>query len=127
MNINDLTLSQVMAINNMFHSPVPKSPENITKIGADLTGSEVIIRTYSAGVHFGTLTEFNRQIVRLKNTRRIWSWEEAFTLNEISLDGLSENSKLSKTIPDIILTEAIEIIPCSPSASECIRGIKNHD
>ena len=84
-----------------------------------------IIRTYSAGVHTGYLKERNGKEVTLVNARRIWYWEGAFTLSEIAIRGVSkpENCKFSCFVPEIILTEAIEIIPCTEKARCIIEGV----
>lgn len=75
-------------------------------------GPEVIIRTYSAGVHVGTLKCREGREVVLENARRIYSWQGAFTLNAIALNGIDrKNSKISLSVPEITLLEAIEIIP----------------
>lgn len=50
-------------------------------------GTRVLIRTYSAGVHFGTLIERNGQEVHLKEARRLWSWQGALSLSEIAAKG----------------------------------------
>ena len=77
-------------------------------------GSFVLIRTYSAGVHFGTLVERNGKEVHLSNARRLWSWSGALSLSEIAMKGIDlKNSKVSVPVDEIILTEAIEIIPVS--------------
>lgn len=71
----------------------------------------VLIRTQSAGVHFGTLIERNGQEVHLKNAKRLWSWNGAFSLHEIATKGLDiKNSKISLPVKEIILPTAIEII-----------------
>lgn len=76
----------------------------------------VIVRTYSAGVHVGTLESSDGKEVKLTNARRVWYWSGANTLNEISLHGVSDKSRISEAVPEIYLTEAIEIIPCSDEA-----------
>jgi len=85
---------------------------------------EVLIRTYSAGVHFGRLKSRKGQEVVLTNARRIWSWRGANTLNEISLRGCSSESKLSESVPEITLLQAIEVLPLSAEASKVLAGIK---
>lgn len=87
----------------------------------------VIIRTYSAGVHIGYLKRLDEttQTVELVNTRRIIRWEGALTLSEISKNGLSSKSKLSEEIDNIILLEAIEVIPTTPKAKEILRNHLN--
>lgn len=77
-----------------------------------MIGKEVIIRTYSAGVHVGTIVSREGKEVVLSNARRIWYWKGAFTLNAIATSGLDrKNSRISVSVPEILLTEAIEIIP----------------
>lgn len=74
-------------------------------------GDFVLIRTYSAGVHFGTLIHRDGQEVHLSNARRIWSWSGAFSLSEIAVKGINiKESKISVPVDEIILTQAIEII-----------------
>jgi len=76
----------------------------------------VLVRTYSAGVHFGYLARRDGKEVDLVNSRRIWSWEGANTLSEIALRGLNiEGSRVAERVT-ITLTEAVEIIDCTPEA-----------
>lgn len=92
-----------------------------------MIGKDVIVRTYSAGVHFGTLDSRDGKELVLKNARRIWYWEGAFTLSAVATEGVSKSSKLSVEVPEILLTEAIEIIPCSEAASANLRTLKAHE
>jgi hypothetical protein len=87
-------------------------------------GAHVLIRTYSAGVHFGTMQSRNGREVTLTNARRIWSWTGANTLSEIALRGVGSGSKVSDAVPSITLTEAIEIVPLSPDAIANLGGAK---
>mgnify|MGYP001571952049 CR=1 FL=1 len=83
-----------------------------------MIGKFVVIRTYSAGVHFGTLEEMEGQVVRLSNARRLWSWSGALSLSEVAMDGITINSsKISVPVDEIILTQAIEIIPVSKKSN----------
>lgn len=88
-------------------------------------GRKVIVRTYSAGVHFGTLAQREGREVVLTDTRRMWEWKGAFTLSAVAQEGI-KGGRISITVPDILLTEAIEIIPCSDAAAASIEGIKAH-
>ena len=92
---------------------VPKSEAKSLEI--DLSNL-VLIRTYSAGVHFGTLEEHDRSTnhVVLTNARRIYQWSGACSLSQVAIDGVDlNNSKISIVIPKITLGRAIEIIPMS--------------
>lgn len=84
----------------------------------------VLVRTYSAGVHFGELLRRDGKEVVLANARRIWRWYGANTLNEIATKGLdAKRSRVSE--PALLtLTEAIEIIDCTPEAVESIGAAK---
>lgn len=82
----------------------------------------VVVRTYSAGVHVGELAKRSGKEVELTNARRIWHWKGANTLNEISLRGVGTGSKVSEAVSRIVLTEAIEIIPCSAEGERSLRS-----
>jgi hypothetical protein len=81
----------------------------------------VIVRTYSAGVHFGELAARNGQEVTLKNARRIWYWKGANTLNEIALHGVGAGSKIAEPVTKIVLTQAIEVIDCSKASAANLK------
>jgi hypothetical protein len=84
----------------------------------------VIVRTYSAGVHFGYLVRHAGKEVELERSRRIWRWFGASTLSEIASVGLDlERSKVAAPV-SIVLTEAIEIIECEPRAVACLESAK---
>lgn len=109
-NLEDLTIGQAREIAAFFNGTNGGHPPQ--PLGAHLIGKQVIVRTYSAGVHFGTLRARSGTEVHLTAARRIWSWNKAFTLSKIAADGLDvASSKLSVFVSEIILTEAIEIIP----------------
>lgn len=78
-----------------------------------------IIRTYSAGVHVGTLASHEGTQVILRDASRIWRWRGANTLHELALHGpAQEYTRISERVPTITLTEASEIIPVSKEAEE---------
>jgi hypothetical protein len=84
----------------------------------------VVVRTYSAGVHIGTLAKQSADGKRLTLTgaRRIWSWKGANTLHEIALHGVAKESRVSEVVSEIDLTEAIEVIRCSPEGQKALEG-----
>lgn len=76
-----------------------------------------IIRTYSAGVHVGTLKSHDGKTVVLTDASRIWRWRGANTLHELALHGPAQEwTRISERVPEITLTEAIELIPVQPEA-----------
>lgn len=104
-NLNTITINgieyvQTAAVANL---PAPAGPE-------------VIVRTYSAGVHIGILKSRDGREVVLTNAKRLYSWSGAFTLNAVSQNGVDrKNSRISKPVPEITLLEAIEILPVASS------------
>lgn len=82
------------------------------------TDNIVLVRTYSAGVHFGTLESREGKEVVLTNSRRLYQWSGACSLSQVAVDGVKlSGSKISVIVPEIILTEAIEVIPMSKQAA----------
>ena len=90
---------------------------------SSLLGKYVIVRTYSAGVHVGTITSLKGKEAVLSDARRIWSWKGAFTLSEIANHGVGNGSKLSEEVPVIILTEVIEVIPVSADSEKQLKSL----
>lgn len=90
-------------------------------------GKYAIVRTYSAGVHAGTVREENGQHVVLENARRLWHWRGAFTLNTIALKGIGPGSRIPAAVPEITLTQAIEIIPATDEARDNITSFPVHE
>jgi hypothetical protein len=89
-----------------------------------MIGKYVVVRTHSAGVHVGVLKSKEGKEVVLTEARRVWYWIGAFTLSAVSQTGVGSESKISIAVPEIMLTEAIEIIPCSNAAEKKLRRIK---
>jgi hypothetical protein len=87
-------------------------------------GKPVIVRTYSAGAHFGYLVKRAGKEVQLEQSRRLWRWFGAWTLSEIATAGLDvTKSKIGAPV-STVLTEAIEIIDCTPAAVASITSAK---
>jgi hypothetical protein len=90
-----------------------------------MIGKLVLVRTYSAGVHIGTLHSRDGKEVVLRDASRLWYWKGAFTLSAVALIGIdSKNSRMSIAVPEILLTEAIEILPVSDTARETFDATK---
>jgi hypothetical protein len=89
------------------------------------TGDYVIARTYSAGVFAGTLAKRRGREVVLKNARRIWYWSGAASLSQLAVDGTSKPSdcKFPCEVPEVVLTEVIELLAVSEKARESIAGV----
>jgi len=84
-----------------------------------MEGKFVIVRTYSAGVHCGVLSSLKDKAAILTDARRIWRWRGANSLHEVALHGAAEDyTRISEPVPEILLTEAVEVIPCVATAQE---------
>lgn len=101
-----------------------KQPDNTISVKADIFEDYVLVRTQSAGVHFGHLFAKDGQEVVLKDARRIWYWDGAASLSQMAVDGVSkpENCKFPVAVPEITIL-FIEIIPCSEKAVKSIKGV----
>jgi len=88
-------------------------------------GDYIICRTYSAGVFAGTLVSKKGQEVVLKNARRLWYWDGAASLSQLSQEGVTkpENCKFPCEVPSVIVTQAIELLPVSKQARESIAQV----
>ena len=87
-----------------------------------------VIRTYSAGVHIGYVKEFGEkhpQHAKLLNSRRLYSWNGACTLSQVAMDGVdTKQSRIAMELPEIELTDVIEVIPCSEKSAEFFKAVK---
>ncbi len=88
-------------------------------------GDYILCRTYTAGVFVGELSYREGKEVELKNARRLWYWEGAASLSQLSQEGVKapQNCKFPRPVPSVILTEAIELIPVSKQAKKSIDGV----
>lgn len=122
MNINDLTIGQIKELTAMFGN---KSTES-TGLNC-MIGKKVIIRTYSAGVWFGELSQKDRNEVILLNARRMWMWwaKEGISLSSVAVNGIKQDKSKIVEAVDSVWLEAIEIIPCTNAAIELIESAEN--
>jgi hypothetical protein len=84
-----------------------------------------IVRTYSAGVFCGEIIKKEGQEVCLKNARRLWYWDGAASLSQLSIDGVGrpQNCKFPAEVAEVILLQVIEILPCTVKAVKSIKEV----
>ena len=120
MEIDQLTIGQAKALAAMFGAQ--------PTVGLNgMLGQKVIVRTYSAGVWFGTLSEKSGDEVVLTKARRMWLWKakEGISLSACALYGVdTDNSKIVEAVSSVWL-QAIEIIPCSQTAIASLERAKS--
>ena len=76
---------------------------------------KVLVRSYDAGVYFGTLTEVEGNVVRLEDVRNIWKWEGASCLSQIANDGI-RGGQVSPAVQSMVLMRVCQIFPLSEKA-----------
>ena len=113
-------------INEIEVNGVAYVPKDSVKDIESPSGNYVVVRTYSAGVHAGYLKARDGKEITLTHCRRLWSWKGAATLSQVAGEGISKPNecKFPAPIAEIILTEAIEIIPCTDKAKSIIESVK---
>lgn len=90
-----------------------------------MIGKHVIVRTTNAGVFAGTLAAQDGQEVTLKDARKLWYWSGASETLQLSVEGAKnpEGCKFTMSVDEIVLTEAIEIIPTTATAEKNIKAV----
>ena len=109
MNIDDLIIGEAKELAAMFGGETGKS-----KIANHMIGKMCIVRTYSAGVWYGKLSEKDGKEVVLQDARRMWRWHtvRSISLSSVAVNGIDQaKSRIAVSVPSVWL-EAIEIIPC---------------
>lgn len=80
-----------------------------------MIGRRCVVRTYSAGVHIGTVVSVDGKNVHLIDALRLWRWTGgALSLSAVAMTGIT-GGRLNRT-SEVWLTEAIELIPTTPEA-----------
>ncbi len=88
-----------------------------------MSNTKVIVRGDRSGVFFGTLLSLNGQSAVLSDVRKIWKWEGAKSVEQISLDGVSSESKITQSVTNMIITDAIQVLPCTDVSVNKIENI----
>lgn len=90
-----------------------------------MIGRKVIVRGDRSGVFFGTLAERSGREVKLTTCRRLWYWEGAASLSQLAVDGTAcpSGCKFTVFVGEIIILDAIEIIPCTDRAVNSIESV----
>jgi hypothetical protein len=91
------------------------------KIAEYYKGKKVLVRSYRAGVYFGTLEDMDGDNVRLSNVRNIWHWEGASCLSQIANDGI-KGDKVSPVVSSMVITDVNQVIPLTNKAIENLES-----
>lgn len=92
----------------------------------DFIGKYCIVRGDRSGVFAGTVAEMDEKVVRLEDVRRLWYWDGAASISQLAVDGTKapDNCKFTISVPVLILTDCIEIIPASDDARKSIESVR---
>lgn len=89
----------------------------------------VLIRSCASGVHFGFFKEekdlLSGKQVTLVNSRRVHYWEGACSISQLALEGTKkpDDCRISVTLPEITITQVIEVIPLSVASYNNLNSI----
>jgi hypothetical protein len=93
-------------------------------------GMNVIVRSRNEGINAGTVEAADETGIILKNARRLWyhkpkensaSWYEG-----VAMYGISDDSKVSTTVPRKFIIEDYSIVECTNNAFESIMEKSPH-
>jgi hypothetical protein len=90
-----------------------------------MIGKKCMVRTYSAGVFAGVVKAQSGKEAVLTDARRIWYWRGAASLSQLATEGTSKPSecKFPVAVPEVFLSEVIEIIPMTEQAIKSIDEV----
>ena len=95
-----------------------------------LIGKKVIIRSYGAGVFYGTLNEVekceDKYTVELLDCRRLWYWDGACSITQLAVEGTKKPESCNFTITEksIVVTSVMELHECTEDASQSIENVR---
>lgn len=84
-----------------------------------------IFRGDRSGIFYGTLREKDGREVLIEKCRRLWYWEGANSISDIAIKGVEipDNCKFTSYVDSIVITDIIEIIPCTNKAIKNIESV----
>lgn len=124
MNIDNLTYGELKQIATLFNNT-----EKSTSLSKDFIGKKVIVRTYSAGVHFGTVEKADGNEVILKDSRRLWYWKakKGITLSAVAINGINTKESKIATKVDRLWLQQIELLEMTDEAIKTIEESEEHE
>ena len=101
-----------------------KKMKNLSKMKS-FSGKRVIVRGNYSGVFFGYLVSRENSEAHLRECRRIWCWDGVASISQLATEGTKkpDGCKFTVAVEDIIITDIIEIIPCTDEAVKNLEGV----
>ena len=119
-DINNITLGELKTLQSLFNSQSNQTAEGINFA----VGKKNIIRTYSAGVWFGLVTQKSGDEVIVSDARRLnyFKTKKGISLSSIANNGVHEDSRIAEPVKNPTWLKAIELIQCTEEAIISIEG-----
>jgi hypothetical protein len=123
-------MTKTITVDGVTYIPKSEAQNRVAK--KNKKGLEYcIIRTYSAGVWAGWVETKSKDLCReVFEARRLWKWWSEFTLSALAVEGQKKGkeaeNKYAMPVPKVILTQVIEIIPCTEKAKKQIIETPNY-
>ena len=85
-----------------------------------------LFRCDRSGVFYGEKVEIEGQRAKIGNARKIYYWEGANCLEQLSLDGTArpDNCKFTVAVEYTEVFDFIQLLPCTQKAIESLDGVK---
>ena len=121
-DIDSLTLGQAKELAQQFAPLAGNTPA----AGIEYPiGKYCIIRTYASGVWCAVLDAYDSATNHavLSSARRLWSWEGAFTLSTVAVEGVKA-ARMPAALERVIVARVEELIPASAKAEKQLREME---
>ena len=79
----------------------------------------------SAGVFFGQIKKRSHDEITMVNVRKLFYWDGAYAVEELAINGTKKPDKCKFTIeiPEMVIADPIQIIPCTDESVNSINGV----
>ena len=85
-----------------------------------------LFRCDRSGVFYGEKVEIEGQRAKIRNARKIYYWNGAACLEQLSAEGTKkpQDCKFTITVPEIEVYDLIQTLPCTDKAIESIEAVR---
>ena len=89
-------------------------------------GKYCVVRGDRSGVFAGTVTAQDGREVTMADVRRLWRWQGATESFGLSATGTTDanNCKFTISVSEVVILDAIEIVPCTEVAAASLKAVK---
>ena len=87
--------------------------------------NKFLFRGDRSGVFYGELVEREGQRAKIRNARKIYYWDGAACLEQLSAEGTNKpnNCKFTMAVVEIEIYDLIQLLPCTDKSIESIEGV----